>query len=813
MISHATPSGRAVFLIATVIACLYAGSKPSTNGTNRVMSVHRPLPTAAAPHPAIVAWSVRTNATASFAMPAGATMATNWHLRGAFEDVTRLGGRWATPSGVLRRTLADVSNDIVAVGAPMSAVPFRSRLWTARGTNGSEFVTWENFFLNRDINTPVSAQVEFLPNGEYVTRSNEVETAYGRLGPDPSLPPGADESAYCWIALSAAADAHVVFAGDGPSNLPDPVFAMRAGETYRVNLLIGKRYDVACTQPVAVTARQTDDITVDFSDPCHFRVVWPLVIGTEPPPTPLQLRSLPAASFGEGGFTLYPTPDWINGFFRWSTNTCCEIEEVDWHVFRCADDCPCSGCPLGGWYDYEGYSLPFGGIGCGCRHEPHPYTHYAVSATSVGFKGGTPGFLGVNFTHGNPDQPEAGTLRLEVSGGDGKIRLWQDAAKTAAATTFEWTLPSFSGCGYYIEWLGKSGSPEDIRFTLSWTAPGGLTHTVEARSTCVELTGIAVSARRADGIPLANGAPTDSFFPAGSNGTFDITHSPLPDPHFSVLYRDVASNDLSVADFSVDLELAVEPEGAHLPDARWILLDGPSAGGPVANGARTCALVNPKTGGVWHIGACFADSPTNTCTVVLPLAGAETGEILRGDLNWADRFVRSGRERLPKRWFERIKFGLKWFNWLENGYYRGRPDNRDSPTVWFYNQVNDTDGLGAVGTLFGHSVRVEKLSNFIAGYTCVKLGVPWTERVLSQAIGTSNDDSAHLSWQAGEAVASGADFDRAISYFVNSIRLEDDAKTGRLWPNPVPADNHRGAPGHGDFNVEFSSPGFIYAQP
>ena len=44
-----------------------------------------------------------------------------------------------------------------------NAVPCRSRLWFAADTNDSRFVTWENFALNRDTNTPVNAQVGLYP--------------------------------------------------------------------------------------------------------------------------------------------------------------------------------------------------------------------------------------------------------------------------------------------------------------------------------------------------------------------------------------------------------------------------------------------------------------------------------------------------------------------------------------------------------------------------------------------------------------------------------------------------------------------------
>ena len=140
-------------------------------------------------------WEVRTNHNLSYAMPEGATLATNWWLRGAYEDVkpfdfdswrfpfgsNSYSSAWAFSWGKVRFALADTNAEIAAVGAPMSAVPYRSRLWSAADTNDSRFITWENFALNRDTNTPVNAQVELRTTGDFVTRSNEVETIYRRV--------------------------------------------------------------------------------------------------------------------------------------------------------------------------------------------------------------------------------------------------------------------------------------------------------------------------------------------------------------------------------------------------------------------------------------------------------------------------------------------------------------------------------------------------------------------------------------------------------------------------------------------------------
>lgn len=101
----ATTPGRSAFAFASLVAMLYAGTKIPTNGTdaasgpdgtNGLMGVQRPLLAAASPDAG--EWlriDVRTNANVSYAMPEGAAFATNWWRRGAYEDVTPIGGLWA----------------------------------------------------------------------------------------------------------------------------------------------------------------------------------------------------------------------------------------------------------------------------------------------------------------------------------------------------------------------------------------------------------------------------------------------------------------------------------------------------------------------------------------------------------------------------------------------------------------------------------------------------------------------------------------------------------------------------------------------
>ena len=240
--------------------------------------------------------SVATNAAVSDAMPTNGTLVGNWHVHGASSSFgnNRIDfGVWRFPLGTngaafssfwyfidgrIRPTPKDAEHEICAVGAPMSAVPGRSRLWTVEEPDGSRVLTWENFFLGGDTNAPVSAQIRLYPTGDFTTRSNEVETVCRRVNPDdwdddgihndedvnptvcdgdffgPAnvLPEGANTNAYCTVSLVATGpDALVAFAGDKPCNYPDPRFVAKSGVTNEVVILIGKTYAISSDWPFA----------------------------------------------------------------------------------------------------------------------------------------------------------------------------------------------------------------------------------------------------------------------------------------------------------------------------------------------------------------------------------------------------------------------------------------------------------------------------------------------------------------------------------------------------------------------------------
>ena len=630
-----------------------------------------------------------------------------------------------------------------------------------------------------------------------------------------------ETNAYCWVDIVVDADAWVCFEGDGPSNLADPSFAAKAGETNHVVILIGKTYTINCDIPFEVVG--TSDCRIDVYR--HSRkmatVVWPVDIYMDygysalmaPLRSPPQnLLAAPLLGLPSGGPWLRVDPDWLNGAVSMPENVCCGVSGTGGDFeFACANgDCGCGGCTVSGSYTYEGYTVTFGGWECGCVPHGHDdnydLSEWGFSAPEVVFKDGALRELSVWFDPG-VDDDNSGQLVLTQTKGQDKIRIWEDERKTMTASRFSWPVANGVGCTYYIEGVESSDSVGDIGFKLEWVKEDG-PEPDNDEMTCAEVVELRVGGNK------CGSSPNPPPFTGQEPHDFNVTHSPNPDQHAVVFFKDVVNDaDFTVNPFDVYIDLQLKPTDAPVGWANWFALrPTPSSGSLSSVSPVRGRLSNPTVGGVYHIGASFYGSPTNECNIVLPLAGAEMSGVLLGDIAKADGFVSRSKANWPRRWYSRAIFASKWFSFDKYGFYRGRPDNANKPTVWCYNQVRDDDGKGAVGTLFGVPIHIEKLSNLLAAYACERLKVPLEEQGIAQVIGTDNDPSADLSWTIGTRLAQTGAFNREVGYLATNAYQWASEKCRKLWPNRNAVDNHRDSFGHGDFNVEFSSPGFIYCE-
>ena len=349
--------------------------------------------------------SVTTNDTVSYAMPTNGAEYAPWNLRGGYETHFPLDlGDFAFPfgTGVVRRldvlsggTVESLPRQRVngAYYSPMSIcaarewasiVPGVGRFWWADAARPEsapyrgKVLTWENVYAGRDRTGQYNAQIEFHDDGNFITRSNNVERTYRRINPDdwdgdgipndvdanpyfydgdfngPSnlLPENANTNAYCTVSVVVTGpDALVSFTGDGPSDYPDPRFIAKSGVTNEVVILIGKTYDVTSSSPLAFVGVSDPETDIVQLRGLVIRVVRPVSITSD----------------GGNPFTMSVSPDNLAGTFSWGTNCCnSAIGSGNIFGFLCSPDCSCGGCTAEGSYLYEGYRLYALGGWCGC---------------------------------------------------------------------------------------------------------------------------------------------------------------------------------------------------------------------------------------------------------------------------------------------------------------------------------------------------------------------------------------------------------------------------------------------------------------
>ena len=364
---------------------------------------------------------VVTNATISYAMPTNATLVGNFHVHGAASSfgnnvvdfgVLRTSGtlvhtNWSFPLGTndeafsafwyfidgrIRLTPRDAAHEICAVGVPMSAVPGQSRLWRLDGDDGSRVLTWENFFLGGDTNFPINAQIVLWPSGDFVTRSNEVETVCRRVNPDDwdddgicnerdanptvcdgdffgianALPTNANPNAYYWLDLSVTGllgVATIRVTCDGASDLGDHLIVARTNQVCHIPLLAGATYAVDSSLPFDYSAVSTEYAEIVTNSENHLTVSLPLDLTFER----VQMRG------GSDSYIAHTSPIDVGPRVLNIAGGCCSCvtNEIGF-LWDCFPQCLCggSGHSLSGAAKWEGYSYLFSWWGrCHCYYE------------------------------------------------------------------------------------------------------------------------------------------------------------------------------------------------------------------------------------------------------------------------------------------------------------------------------------------------------------------------------------------------------------------------------------------------------------
>ena len=306
-------------------------------------------------------------------------------------------------------------------------------------------------------------------------------------------------------------------------------------------------------------------------------------------------------------------------------------------------------------------------------------------------------------------------------------------------------------------------------------------------------------------------------FPGAVTRTFDPTSSPVPDLHQPYFYEDARTNvlpdsvydDVSTTGYMTPAD---EPPGSV--SFSWRCVEGPSGPLPETTSGSWASFLVPLQGGVYRFRFQCGSLPPGDAVLVLPLAGASVDDVVAAEIAHANQFAAKVNARYL--WIERNLpvNGLKWFWHNGSGDFLGRPDNASSRTVWFYNQVNDESGMGAVCTWKGRCLRISKLSSFFCGYACEKIGVSQPLQDASQASGTGNDASASSSWLAGEFYAEGGlTLDECAEIIADASWTDSGSeKVRKLWPNLAPADNFVPPTRYLNPNTQFTAPGFLYME-
>ena len=326
-----SPVAIGVFAVAAIVATGEAQKQMLRGGAlgDRALPEYGPLGDRALPsvtaEEIAQGWrleSVVTNDAVSYVMPTNGVEYMPWSLGGGYEAHFPLDlGDFAFPFGtnVVRRVDVVSGGMVESLPRPScmsicaareyaSIVPGVGRFWWADTVaterdppNQVKLITWENVYAGRDRTGLYNAQIELCGDGNFITRSNNVERVYRRVNPDdwdgdglaneidPNpmaydgdlfgtgvawlnancgsvLSASADTNgeisvswhtnvcgaAYYWLQFTAQRDStRIVIDCEGESTLGDMFVVANSNQVCKVPLLMGPDYHVTASHPVA----------------------------------------------------------------------------------------------------------------------------------------------------------------------------------------------------------------------------------------------------------------------------------------------------------------------------------------------------------------------------------------------------------------------------------------------------------------------------------------------------------------------------------------------------------------------------------
>ena len=301
-----------------------------------------------------------------------------------------------------------------------SLSPGVSRFWSADANGGAvKVLRWDSVFANDDRTGGYSAEIRLSANGDFSTRSNEVESVFRRVSPhdwdgdglaneidanpcesdgdffgtgvdwlnvncaevlsaatngmgevEISWRTNANPNAYYWLDLTATGAlgvAKITATCDGESNLGDLAVIARTNEVCRVPLLVGATYTVESDLPISYSAVSSEHASI-FTNSEHSLIVsYPVTFVFEE----VNFRNNPPGA--PRTYRLTTTPEELCASVLALSGGCCPASTNEFGVSMvCGDGCLCVGCAhdmdvTALWAGYRGHGVA--DIHCSCANE------------------------------------------------------------------------------------------------------------------------------------------------------------------------------------------------------------------------------------------------------------------------------------------------------------------------------------------------------------------------------------------------------------------------------------------------------------
>ena len=361
--------------------------------------------------------SVATNAAPFAPLPSNAVEYARWSQRGGRETWFPLDlGDFVFPLGTNRiNRLRVLSGGMVetfpALNGPgficaarehASLVPGVSGFWSADAEDGAKVLRWTSVFAERDCTEGYDADIRLSADGDFTTRSNDVETVYRRINPDDwdddgihnerdlnptscdgdffgvgnTLPANANPDAYYWLDLSVTGllgVATIRVTCDGASDLGDHLVIARTNQVCHIPLLAGATYVVESDLPIDYSAVSSEYAEIATNADNNLTVSLPLEFSFEQ----ILMRSGGGDAL-TANYGLHSSPIDVGASLASLSGGCCSCETNAFgFAWLCSENCLCNGehC-LSAVASWEGYYRAFSWYGpCSCTmYEPEPST-------------------------------------------------------------------------------------------------------------------------------------------------------------------------------------------------------------------------------------------------------------------------------------------------------------------------------------------------------------------------------------------------------------------------------------------------------